>query len=95
MVAFVSRHVTRAADKCTEIEESVSVEEFEQNLSAGVYALFWDAHDTRYGIPKTALEIGLSEGQRLVLNVSRTIIDDVLLTYGKERGIEATRLGGG
>ena len=66
-VAFVIRDVTRAADQCSDLERSVSSDEF----ATGEYALRWSAHGTTdYGIPARALE-ALSAGRTVVLNVSR------------------------
>lgn len=67
-VAFVIRDVTRAADQCSDLERSVSPDEF----ANGDYALRWSAHGTTdYGIPARALEEALASGRTIVLNVSR------------------------
>ncbi len=88
-VAFVARDITRSAESVTDIERSVTAEEFDAASAAGSYALEWAAHGTRYAIPAEALERGIELGQRLVLNVSRTVVDSVLHTYGPAgRGLE-------
>ena len=48
------------------------------------HAFSWEAHKTRYAIPKGALEAALARNARCLLNVSRTVVGDVL-AYGQER----------
>ena len=87
-VLFIRRHLTREATKVTEIEVSVTAEEFRAAATAGKYALEWSAHGTRYAITKADLEYGIAAGKRMVLNTSRSVIDDVVREYGNQRGIE-------
>merc|ERR1712194_453531 len=77
-VKFVKRHITRPADKVTDVEVPVTVEYFDRQQELKNYVFSWEAHGTKYGIPRSDLEDGLRLGQRLVLNVSRTIVDEVL-----------------
>ena len=58
-------------------------------LSASLFAqhaFSWDAHNTRYAIPRGALETALDRNARCLLNVSRTVVGDVL-AYGQERKV--------
>ena len=86
-VHFIRRRLTRAADKITDIEESVTHDEFAAAEAAGEHAFSWAAHDTRYAIPHAALNAALAKGGRCLLNVSRTIVD-AALAYGEQRGVE-------
>ena len=84
-VTFIIRHVTRPAALCTELETSVSDDAFSAAAAAGEHALSWSAHESvRYAIPRASLEAALaaSPPQRIVLNVSRSILDEVLRDYG-------------
>ncbi|HEX3404061.1 MAG TPA: phosphonate metabolism protein/1,5-bisphosphokinase (PRPP-forming) PhnN [Acetobacteraceae bacterium] len=65
---FVRRVITRAADAGGEAHEAVTEEEF----AARQFALQWQAHGLRYGIPADATEGDLV----VVANVSRTVIGD-------------------
>lgn len=87
-VLFVRRHVTRDPSKVTELEVSVTADEYLSRSAAGEYALEWSAHETCYGIPAADLEAGLAAGRRVVLNTSRSVVDTVLREYGQGRGLE-------
>ncbi len=63
---FVRRVVTRAADAGGEAHEPLTEAEFVKRD----FALQWQAHGLRYGIPADAI----SDGSVTVANVSRTII---------------------
>lgn len=71
--AFVRRTVTRMA--ADEDHETVDVPGFLVRLSAGQFALHWEAHGLHYGIPAAALE-PLAQGSIVVANVSRSIITE-------------------
>lgn len=83
-VTFIVRQVTRPAELCTELETSVTKADFETAAAAGEHALSWSAHESvQYAIPRAALEAALTATppQRIVLNVSRSILDEVLRDY--------------
>ncbi len=65
---FVRRVITRPADAGGEAHEAVTEAEF----SARDFALQWQAHGLRYGIPAGAIEDGVA----VIANVSRTIITE-------------------
>lgn len=87
-VEFVKRAITRDADKVTDLEIPVTLEEFQIASARGDYAIEYFANHTHYAIPRAALEAGIASKKRLVLNVSRTVIDKVLEEYGEQRGVE-------
>ena len=78
---FVRRVITRPADAGGEVHEAVTEEEF----AARDFALQWQVHGLRYGIPADAIEAGVVS----VANVSRTIIADAARRF-RVRVIEVT-----
>jgi phosphonate metabolism protein PhnN/1,5-bisphosphokinase (PRPP-forming) len=81
-VVFIKRHITRDPSKTTDIEIPISEGDFDACKAAGRYALSWEAHSTKYAIPAEDLDRALSLGQRCVLNVSRSVIQQTRDTYG-------------
>ena len=79
-VVFVRRVVTREADGGSEDHDSMDVVEFEKAERSGAFALNWDAHGLRYGLP-VALENDLAEGRVVVANLSRGVIPALLERY--------------
>lgn len=73
-IVFPRRAVTRPASP---FEDNVrlSEEEFVHAKGAGGFALCWQAHGHRYGIPVT-IEDDLRAGRTVVCNVSRTIVGE-------------------
>ncbi|MBS0241790.1 MAG: phosphonate metabolism protein/1,5-bisphosphokinase (PRPP-forming) PhnN [Proteobacteria bacterium] len=71
-IRFVRRTITRMAD-ATEGHESVSPEEFNALHRAGRFALVWQAHGLRYGVPSEAVSL-VSDGFVVVCNGSRAAI---------------------
>jgi ribose 1,5-bisphosphokinase len=71
-VVFARRVVTRAAT-AAEAHDTMDADAFDRAVRAGAFALTWDAHDLRYGIP-IAVDADIGAGRTVVCNVSRTII---------------------
>src|SRR5579863_6477078 len=78
---FVRRVITRPADAGGEAHEAVTDEEFARRD----FALQWQAHGLRYGIPADAL----SDNRVAVANVSRTVIAEAVQRFAA-RVIEIT-----
>jgi ribose 1,5-bisphosphokinase len=78
---FVRRVVTRAADAGGEAHEPATEAEFAQRD----FALQWQAHGLRYGIPADAI----SDGLVTVANVSRTVVFEAATRF-PVRVIEVT-----
>jgi ribose 1,5-bisphosphokinase len=78
-VVFPRRVVTRAAS-AAEAHDSMSADAFERAARAGAFALTWDAHGLRYGIP-AGIDADIRAGRTVVCNVSRAIIDTARRRY--------------
>jgi ribose 1,5-bisphosphokinase len=79
-VVFVRRVVTRAPSP-HEDHDTLSAEAFEQALRSGAFALAWEAHGLRYGVP-ASINSDIRAGRTVVCNVSRAIV-------GQARGLYA------
>jgi phosphonate metabolism protein PhnN/1,5-bisphosphokinase (PRPP-forming) len=77
---FVRRVVTRPVLPTGEQHESVSVEEFDERYAAGAFALAWQAHGLRYGIP-SAIVPDVEDGLVVVANVSRAVVPDAAMRF--------------
>jgi ribose 1,5-bisphosphokinase len=78
-IVFPRRAVTREAS-VHEANESVSPAEFDRALARGDFALHWQAHGLRYGVP-SAIDADLDAGHTVVVNVSRTVIETARKLY--------------
>jgi ribose 1,5-bisphosphokinase len=74
---FVRRVITRPPDPDGEDHIAVSEAEF----AAMKFALQWQAHGTRYGIPGD-IEADLRRGMTVIASVSREIIADAYRRFG-------------
>jgi ribose 1,5-bisphosphokinase len=71
-IVFARRVVTRAAS-AAEAHDTMAEDAFDRAARAGAFALTWDAHALRYGIP-VAIDADIRAGRTVVCNVSRTIV---------------------
>ncbi|MBL4692723.1 MAG: phosphonate metabolism protein/1,5-bisphosphokinase (PRPP-forming) PhnN [Magnetovibrio sp.] len=71
---FPRRYITRSAKSGGENHIPVSSELFAELLAGNKMILSWPAHGLQYGIP-ASVEDDLAAGRHVVLNVSRTIVD--------------------
>lgn len=69
-LSVVRRVITRATGAGGEDFEGVTPEDFAARRAAGEFALDWQAHGLRYGIPRAALA-PLSQGEDVLFNGSR------------------------
>lgn len=78
-IVFARRAVTRPTNGA-EDHDSVSDADFAAALRDGAFALSWNAHGLRYGIP-AAIDNDIRRGRIVVCNVSRGIIADARARY--------------
>ena len=91
-VVFARRVVTRAA--AGEPHDTMDADAFENAARAGAFALAWDAHDLRYGIP-AEIDAHIRAGRTVVCNVSRTIVEAARTRYAEVRVVLITAPPGG
>lgn len=99
--AFPRRVVTREAVAALEDHDSISMEDFALQERNGAYALSWEAHGLRYGLP-VSLVADLAAGRTVVLNASRAMIATALAKFPRtkvvlieaSRAVRAVRLAG-
>lgn len=70
---LVQRVITRTPELGGEDYFAVTEDEFETHRQSGSFALHWDAHGLRYGIPISVLE-QINNGQDCLINVSRSAL---------------------
>jgi len=68
---------------------AASLPAFERAARAGAFALTWDAHDLRYGIP-ASIDAHIHAGRTVVCNVSRTIIATARERYAEVQVVLVT-----
>jgi ribose 1,5-bisphosphokinase len=86
-VVFPRRVITRAA--ADEPHDTMDAAAFEGAARAGAFALTWDAHDLRYGIP-VGIDADIRTGRTVVCNVSRAILDEARERYAEVRVVLVT-----
>ena len=96
---FVRRAVTRDADGTTEDHDSLDRDAFAAQEAAGSFAVCWDAHGLRYGIPAAALHhvekggIAIANGSRRALGEIERVFGDLLVvSLTVDRHVLAERL---
>lgn len=77
---FPARFITRPADAGGEAHIAVDEPTFARMKSDCSFALSWAAHGLRYGVP-AGIDAQLANGRSVVVNVSRTVIDEARLRY--------------
>ena len=81
------RVITRAEDSGGEEHEAASPEDFARRVEEGGFMLHWGAHGLQYGAPARLLE-ALRAPQHVLLNVSRTVIDEARAKFAPVRILE-------
>ncbi|GAA3867040.1 phosphonate metabolism protein/1,5-bisphosphokinase (PRPP-forming) PhnN [Celeribacter arenosi] len=79
-IHVAKRVITRPRSAGGEDFEGVSEPEFQSRLDAGDFALHWDAHGLRYGVPAT-IDKALAEGRDVLFNGSRAILPSAYEIY--------------
>ena len=77
---FPRRVVTRQAVAALEDHDSVTPEEFALRQANGAYALSWEAHGLRYGLPATIRD-DIAAARVVVMNGSRAMVAAARQTF--------------
>jgi len=78
-IIFARRLVTREASSF-EDNEQLSPDAFQAAVERGDFAIHWEAHGHRYGLPR-AIDDEIRSGRTVVANVSRTVVDSMRRAY--------------
>ena len=91
-VHFVRRVITRCVTAGGESHDGVTDFEFDERQKAGRFAVFWEAHGLKYGIPATVFE-RLAHGDVVIANGSRSALPQFHSAFPKLKvvNIIATR----
>lgn len=79
-IHLVRRVITRPAEAGGEVFDGVSETDFAARAGAGAFALSWQAHGLRYGIPRGVDEV-LASGRDAVVNLSRAILPEAAARF--------------
>ena len=79
-VHIVRRVITRIPDGSTEDHDTLSPAAFERAEADGAFALSWEAHGLRYGLPES-VDRHISAGETVVANLSRAVIPALRTRY--------------
>ena len=77
---FVRRTITRPAGSVGEDHDPIDIDAFRRRRDEGDFALTWEAHGLGYGIP-LSIEDNLRAEQTVVVNASRTVIEEARVRY--------------
>lgn len=81
-VLFVRRTITRNPDGQTEDHEALAPEDFSAAIADGAFALTWEAHGLRYGLP-SEIDVAIAQGKVVVANISRAIVPALEARYAR------------
>lgn len=88
-VHFVRRVITRESDAGGEEHESVGEAVFEALRSSGGFAVYWEAHGLKYGIPADTRD-HLARGELVIVNGSRSVLERFRSAFERVRVINVT-----
>ncbi|WFU01982.1 phosphonate metabolism protein/1,5-bisphosphokinase (PRPP-forming) PhnN [Rhizobium sp. CB3171] len=88
-VHFVRRVITRESDAGNEDHKSVSDADFDAMERAGAFAVSWEAHGLKYGIPAAVRE-ELARGHLVIANGSRSVLDRFQAAFPQLKVINVT-----
>jgi ribose 1,5-bisphosphokinase len=77
---WARRVITRPSTADGEPFEGVTTQTFADRLTAGAFALHWDAHGLRYAVPHAELAL-LAFGQNVMVNGSRGALTAALVAF--------------
>lgn len=79
---FVRRVITRPVDAASEDHDTCSEATFTETVRRGDFALWWEAHGLRYGIP-ALVQARLAAGDTVIANLSRRALHDAAQRFGQ------------
>ena len=88
-IHFVRRVITRDGDAGNEDHRSVSDADFDAMEQDGAFAVSWEAHGLKYGIPSD-IEGELANGHLVVANGSRSVLHRFQTAFPKLKVINVT-----
>jgi ribose 1,5-bisphosphokinase len=88
-VEFVRRVITRVSDGATEDHDTLADAEFAAAEAQGAFALAWEAHGLRYGLP-ASVDRAIDNGYVAVANLSRGVLPALRLRYANVAVVEVT-----
>lgn len=88
-VEFVRRVITRPSDGATEDHDTLEDAAFVEAATEGAFALSWEAHGLKYGIPASVDE-AIANGHIAVANGSRNAIPALRERYENVAVVEIT-----
>lgn len=86
---LVRRVITRPASAGGEEFEGVSEADFEARVAEGAFALHWQAHGLRYGVP-VAVDAMLAQGHPVLCNLSRAVLPEAAQRFAGMRVLHVT-----
>jgi ribose 1,5-bisphosphokinase len=86
---FVRRVITRPSDAESEDHDTLADAAFVEAEADGAFAISWEAHGLRYGIP-AEVDRSVGNGRVAVVNVSRAIIPALRDRYANLAVVEIT-----
>uniref|UniRef100_UPI0040482157 phosphonate metabolism protein/1,5-bisphosphokinase (PRPP-forming) PhnN n=1 Tax=Yoonia sp. TaxID=2212373 RepID=UPI0040482157 len=88
-IILARRVITRPSDAGDEDFVGVTLPEFQARLSAGDFALSWEAHGLHYAIPAT-VEAQLQDGRDVLANLSRAALVEAKVRFARCEVINLT-----
>ena len=89
LVDFIRRVITRPSDGQTEDHDTLADAEFVEAEAEGAFALAWEAHGLRYGLP-ASVDRAIENGHVAVANVSRGALPALRQRYASVAVVEVT-----
>ncbi|WP_287305400.1 phosphonate metabolism protein/1,5-bisphosphokinase (PRPP-forming) PhnN [Mesorhizobium sp.] len=86
---FVRRVITRPSDTTSEDHDTLADAAFVEAEADGAFAIAWEAHGLRYGIP-AEVDRSVANGRVAIANVSRAIIPALRDRYANLAVVEIT-----
>jgi ribose 1,5-bisphosphokinase len=86
---FVRRVITRPCDSSSEDHDTLADAAFVEAEADGAFAIAWEAHGLRYGVP-AEVDWSIASGRVAVANVSRAVIPALRDRYANLAVVEIT-----